>query len=89
MKNGIAYDNLSNIATSLIKRLKPTLIIKLISRSGEFYLLDILLFDSNLKIICNYIYLLLFLNQLKYLVIKRIFDHAIRDKEKIYFESNQ
>lgn len=89
LKNGIAYDNPSNIATSLIKKLKSTLIIKLISRSGESYLLDILLSDSNFKIICNYIHLLLPLNQLKYLVVKKILDHAIRDKEKIYFESNQ
>lgn len=65
------------------------LITKFTFKSGAFYLLDILLFDSNFKIVCDYIYLSVSLNQLQHLIVKEILDHAIRNKEKIYYESNQ
>lgn len=51
--------------------------------------MDVLPSDSNFKTICNYIHLSLLLNQLQYLIIKEILDHAIRNKGKMYLDSNQ
>lgn len=65
------------------------LITKFISRSGAFHLLNILLSDSDFKIVCDYIYLSVPLNQLQYWIVKENLDHAIRNKEKIYYKSNQ
>lgn len=65
------------------------LITKFTFKSGAFYLLNILLFNSNFKIVCDYIYLSVPLNQLQHLIVKEILDHAIRNKKKIYYESNQ
>lgn len=89
MKNGTTYNHLSNVATSLIERLKPTFLTKLISRFRASHLLDVLPSDSNSKTVCDYIHLSLPFNQLQYLIVERILDYAIGNKKKIYLESNQ
>lgn len=89
LNNSFAYNYSSNIAIELMKRLKSTLIVRLIFSFIIFYLLNILLFNSDFKVICEYIYLLLPLNQLQCLIIKKILDHTMKKKTKIYLESNQ
>lgn len=86
--NGSTYDYSFNIKTSLIGRLEPTLITKLTFRSIVSHFLNVLLFNSNSKTIYNHIYLSLLLNQLQHLIVKGILDHTIKNKRKIYFESN-
>lgn len=54
-----------------------------------FYLLDILLPNSNFKTIYNYIYLLLLLNKLEHLLFKDILNYNIKNKEKMYFNLDQ
>lgn len=82
MNNSPAYNNLSNIITSLIRKLKLILIIKLIFKFKIFYLLHILLFNSNSKTIYNYIYLSLLINQLQYLIIKKKITILLKIKKK-------
>lgn len=89
MNNKLIYDHFSHVATSLMGKLKSMLITKLTFNSIGFYLLDILPSNSDSKIVYDHIHLLLSLNQLQRLIIKRVLDYAIRNKEKIYFESNQ
>lgn len=52
------------------------------------YFLDILLSDSNSKTVYDHIYLLLSLNQLQCLIIKKILEYIIRNKENIYLKLN-
>lgn len=62
LNNNTVYNHPFNIVTNLIKRLKPTFTTKLTLGSILSYFLDILLSNSNFKMICNYIHLLLSLN---------------------------
>lgn len=64
------------------------LTIKFILRFEVSHPLDILPFDSDFKIVCNYIHVLVPLNQLQCLIFKKILDHVIRNKKKMYLESN-
>lgn len=89
MNNSIVYHHLSHVGTRLIKRLKPTLITKVIPRSIVFYLLNVLLFDNDSEMVCDNIYISIFLNQLQCLIIKEILHYVIKNKNKIYLESNQ
>lgn len=89
MKNGTAYDHLSNVATSLMERIKPMLITELTPRSGMSHSLDVLPSNSDSIIVCDHIHLSLPLNQLQCLIVERILDHAIRNKGKMYLESNK
>ena len=88
MNNSSANNNFCNITKSLIERLNLMLTTMSISDSVIYYSLDILLSNSDSKIICNYIYLLLLLNQLQYLIVSKILDYAIGNEIKIYLESN-
>lgn len=88
LNNSPTYDHPSNVVMSLMERLEPMLTTELISRSVMFHPLDVLPSDSDSKTICDHIYLSLSLNQLQCLIIKRILDHAIRNKGKIYLELN-
>lgn len=64
LKNGTTYNHPSNVATNLMKIFELTLTTKFISKSGAFYLLDVLPSDSDSKTVCDYIHISLILNQL-------------------------
>ena len=51
--------------------------------------LAILLPDSNSKIVCNHIHLLLPLNQIQHLIVKDILNYVIKNKEKMYLDFSQ
>lgn len=72
----------------------PGQLISIISRNllpkpGSFHYLDLLLPNSDSKTVCDYIYLLLSLNQLQHLTVKTILNHAIKNKENIFFYIDQ
>ena len=89
VNKGFAYDHSSKIVSNLIEKLEPMLITKLIFSFITSHPLDILLFNNYFKTVYDCTYLSLPLNQLQHLIVEAILNHAIKNKEKIYFESNQ
>lgn len=72
----------SNISTSLPGQLISTISVGLILNLINFHSLDILLPNNNTKLVCDQIQLLLPLNQLQHLIIKKIWIKLLKIKEK-------
>ena len=58
-------------------------------KPGSSHFIDLLSLNSDSKIVCDHIHLLLSLNQLQYLIIEIILDHAIKNKGNMFFYIDQ
>lgn len=88
-ENPFDFGYLLNTPIGLPGQLISIINIGLISNLITPYFLNVISPDSNFKAICNQIYLLLLLNQLQQLIIGDILDYIIKNKKRMYLDSNQ
>lgn len=79
----------SNAIIELPRKLVLKVMTDLTPKPANPCILDTLLPNSNFRAICDHIYLLFLLNQLQYLIIKRILDHTIKFKGKMFLNSGK
>ncbi len=79
----------SNATTGLPEELVLEVMANLTPKPANSHILDTLPPDSDSRAVCDHIHLLLPLNQLQRLIIKRILDYAIKFKRKMFFDSRE